>query len=143
MMLIRDRLGLLGEQLPSDELLREQSFLVARGVRPMCLIEWVNSDAVALTRLSTLLDRYREGGSLPFVIDHGDGSASYGYAAARWVVETYEWLMDSQVPQERRDCILGLLLGYSASEIDRFEATASVRHYAPVASCGSPGSASR
>jgi hypothetical protein len=106
----------------------------------MSLVEWTGSDTVALIRLSTLLDECREDGSLPFVVDHRDGSASYGYAAARWVVELYEWVMaDKEVPQEKRDCILGLLLGYSVPAIRVFEENAPIRRYLPLASCESAG----
>lgn len=122
--------------MPSEDLLREQSYLVARGVRPMSLIEWRRSDSPTLTRLSTLLDANRQAGALPFVIDHGDGNASYGYAAARWVVELYEWVSNKEIPQERRDSILGLLLGYSVAAIGDHLATASIRRYDPVASSG-------
>jgi hypothetical protein len=128
--------------MPSEDLLREQSFLVARGVRPMSLVEWRSSDPRELTRISTLLDRCRQSGSLPFVIDHGDGSASYGYAGSRWVVELYEWASaDRQIPREKRDCILGLLLGYSVPSVADYEAEEPVRHFRPVAASESPGRA--
>ena len=45
--------------------------------------------------------------------------------------DLFEWAVtDKQIPQEKRDCILGLLLGYSVSAVSAYEAEAPVRHYA-------------
>lgn len=109
----------------------------------MSLIEWRASNPIELMRVSTLLDRCRQPGSLPFVVDHGNGSASYGYAGARWVVELYEWASSNmEVPQEKRDCILGLLLGYSVPSVADYEAEEPVRHFRPVEASELPGRAS-
>jgi hypothetical protein len=116
--------------LPGDEVLAEHSYLVARGVRPMALAGWCDADPLVMLRAATRLEAAAEAGALPFVIDHLDGSATFGYAAARWVLDLYEWLVqDTDVPQEQRERITGLLLGYAAEAISRYEASATGRRF--------------
>lgn len=106
--------------LPTDEHLEEHAYLVARGVRPMALAGTCEADPVTMlraqTRLGTAGQRHD---ALPFVIDHGDGRASCGYAACEWVIDLYQWAWAGDLPKERRHQITGLLLGYSAEAIAR------------------------
>jgi hypothetical protein len=108
----------------SDDLLREQSYLVARGVRPLAITGHCTSESLTMLRAATRLGTMADAGAIPFVIDRGDGWADFGFAAARWAVDLYSWLTNNSqdaIPQEQRERILGLLLGYSTEAIRRFE----------------------
>ena len=62
--------------LPSDDLLAEQAYLVARGVRPLALAGHCPSQHVL--RAATRVERLAVPGVVPFVLDHRDGTASFG-----------------------------------------------------------------
>jgi hypothetical protein len=127
--------------LPSEEVLREQAYLVSRGVRPLSLAghRHTNGDGPDdLLRVATHLERHAGANVVPFVIDHGDGVASYGYAESRWALDLYEWAVkDPDVPQEQRDRIIGLLLGYGTPAVSRYEEEGSGRRF--TAAITSPG----
>jgi hypothetical protein len=119
--------------LPPDDLLSEQAYLVARGVRPLSLIGHCPTDPMTLLRVATRIEIAGCPGAVPFVIDHGDKTASFGYAGAAWVLDLYEWANDAtQVPQEQRHRINGLLLGYSVSAISRHDDENSGRRFRSV-----------
>jgi len=88
-------------------------------------------------RLSQL-ERSATQGAIPFVVDRGDGIAEYGYAAARWVVDLYQWVVTADaatLPVSHRHRIIGLLLGYSVAAIRDDEEQASGRRFGgPTAS---------
>jgi hypothetical protein len=110
--------------LTSDDLLREQSYLVARGVRSLALAGHCENESLTMLRIATRLEALAEAGAIPFVIDRGDGWADFGFAASGWVLDLYAWLSkDTQdaVPEPQRSRILGLLLGYSVEAIRLFE----------------------
>jgi hypothetical protein len=112
----------VGEYLPSGDLLADQAYQVARGVRALALLGHCPADEMTMLRVATEVERAACSGVVPFVVDHGDGFASFGYAGAAWAVDLYEWANDStQVPQEQRHRINGLLLGYSVPAISRHE----------------------
>ncbi len=120
------------DELPGDELLREHAYLVARGVRPLSLAGHLHIDGpdVALF-IATRVERHTQPQAVPFVIEHGDGVASFGYAEARWVVDLYEWTVrDRAVPEEQKHRIVGLLLGYGAPAVTRYEEEGSGRRFA-------------
>ena len=107
-------------RLPAKEVLAEQAYLVARGVRPLSLAghcQLLVDGSTLLLRVATHLERYCIANVVPFVVDHGDGVASYGYSGARWALDLYEWAVKNpSVPQEQRHRIIGLLLGFPAIE---------------------------
>lgn len=119
--------------LPSEEVLAEQAYLVARGVRPLSLVghcHLPDDDPHALLGVATQVERNTEPNVIPFVVDHGDGVASYGYSDSRWVLDLYEWAVkDPAVPQEQRDRIIGLLLGYGTPAVSRYEEEGSGRRF--------------
>ncbi len=123
-----------GSSLPLEEVLREQAYLVSRGVRPVSLAGHCHVAEAApdgLLRMATQLERHAEANVIPFVVDHGDGVASYGYSGSRWALDLYEWAVrDPSVPQEQRHRIIGLLLGYGAPAISRYEEEGSGRRFA-------------
>ena len=115
--------------LPSDELLSEQSYLVARGVRTMAHIAEFPAEPGLMVIVATRLEAQADPNAIPFVVDHQDGHATCGYAVAGWAVELYRWVMGKEIPQEQRERVLGLLLGYSPAAIASFEDRAAGRRY--------------
>lgn len=97
--------------LPSEAVLREQAYFVASGVRPLSVVGHCHqTDDDALLHVAARLERQGEANIVPFVVDHGDGVASYGYSQSRWALDLYEWAVkDPAVPQEQRHRIIGLL----------------------------------
>jgi hypothetical protein len=124
-----EALGQAAAVLPSDALLQEQAYLVARGVRVLSLIGRCTSDPVVLLRIATKIRRAACPGVVSFVIDHRDETASFGYAGAAWAVDLFEWANGPLVPQEQRHRINGLLLGYGVSAISRHEEESSGRRF--------------
>ncbi len=119
--------------LPCDELLREQAYLVARGVRLLSLVGHLHTEGsqLLLLRVATELERHAQPGMIPFVVDHDDGVASFGFAESRWALDLYEWTVrDPAVPEEQRHRIIGLLLGYGAPAVARYEDEGSGRRFA-------------
>jgi len=137
--------GAMPDALPSADALTEQAYLVARGVRRVALGGHLHlpdeGPLTALLTVATELERHAEPNVIPFVVDHGDGVASFGYAESRWALDLYEWTVkDPAVPQEQRHRIIGLLLGYSAPAISRHDETGSGRRFAASSFCGSDAS---
>jgi hypothetical protein len=130
--------GMSEIRLPSDDVLAEQAYLVSRGVRPLSLAGHchINGDGPDdLLRVATHLERHAGGNVVPFVVDHGDGVASFGYSESRWALDLYEWTVkDPSVPQEQRHRIIGLLLGYGAPAVSRHEEEGSGRRFAAAIS---------
>lgn len=135
----RDNTAMLGDDfLPSDDLLSEQSYLVSRGVRHLALVGLCPSDEPIMVRVATRVEQQADPTTLPFVVDHQDGTASFGYAGARWVLDLYEWsVSDKQIPPEQRERIHGLLLGYAAGAVSQFEELGSGRRF--LGATASPG----
>jgi hypothetical protein len=108
--------------------LHEQSYVIARGVRPLALVGQCKADTVVRSRLLARLSRHGDVGAVPFVCEREDGTAEYGYAAAQWAIDLYRWVVnekaDDVVPSCQRHRIIGLLLGYSAAAISDFETAA-------------------
>ena len=103
-----------------DELISDAAYLVARGVRPLALVYDGTADQLSMLRMATQLETIGDQGCIPLVVDHKDGRAGCGFAAAEWVIDLYEWTTSSvAVPAKHRHAILGLLLGYSTTAIDQ------------------------
>lgn len=103
--------------LPSDDLLAEQAYLVARGIRPLSPVGDCPAQPMVMLRVATQVERQTCPGAVPFVIDRGDETASFGYAAAAWAVDLFEWV--------RR-------VGYGAPAIARHDDEKSSRRFAGV-----------
>src|SRR5437667_1474184 len=104
----------------SDELIDEQSYLVARGVRALALVGRCRADSVLMLRAATRLEALADTRVVPFVLDRGDGVAECGFAAASWVLDLYRWLAlanPATLPPQHRERVIGLLLGYSVDAI--------------------------
>ena len=92
----------------------------------MALFGSFKADPLMMLRVATRLETLA-GAAIPFVIDCGDGTADCGYAAASWVVDLYRWIMSAPTPEIQRRRTVGLLLGYNADAIAKFEDRASKR----------------
>lgn len=121
--------------VPHREVLAEHAYLVARDVRPLAIGGHFPTGSASLLRIATLIEDAASGEDvLPFVIDHGDGSGSFGYAANRMTLDFYEWAAsDPAIPEQQRHRIIGMLLGYSPVAISRYEETGCGRRFAQVA----------
>lgn len=126
-----------------DELIEEQAYLIARGVRPLSLLGHCRAEPDLMLTISTRLERLSAGQCIPFVLDRGDGNADYGFAAGEWVLDLYAWLFrdaSMDIPEKQKARIAGLLLGYGVEAIRAHEEGNSGRLF-PVTN-GSGGSTS-
>lgn len=121
--------------VPHRDVLAEHAYLVARDVRPLAIGGHFPTASASPLRIATLIEEAAAGEDvLPFVLDHGDGSGSFGYAANRTVLDFYEWAAsDRAIPEQQRHRIIGMLLGYSPVAISRYEETGCGRRFAQVA----------
>lgn len=115
--------------VPNPDVLAEHAYLVARDVRPLAIGGHFSTSSASLLRIATLIEQAAPNeGVLPFVIDHGDGTGSFGYAVNRWTLDFYEWAVtDPSIPEQQRHRIVGLLLGYSPGAVSRYEEQCSGR----------------
>ena len=103
----------------SDDAITEQSYLIARGVRPLALLGCVPAENDLMLKVSTRIETLAEGTVIPFVSDRGTGVADVGYAAEPWVADIFRWAThEAAAPHLGR--IVGLLLGYSTHAISEF-----------------------
>jgi len=121
--------------VPNRDVLAEHAYLVARGVRPLAIGGHFPTGSASLLRIATLIeDAAAQEDVTPFVVDHGDETGSFGYAANRWTLDFYEWsVKDRAIPEQQRHRVIGMLLGYSPVAISRYEETGSGRRFVQVA----------
>jgi hypothetical protein len=121
--------------VPNRDVLAEHAYLVARGARPLAIGGHFPTASASMLRIATLIEDAATGEDVAsFVIDHGDGTGSFGYAANRWSLDFYEWAVtDRAIPEQQRHRVIGMLLGYSPVAISRYEETGSGRRFAQVA----------
>lgn len=121
--------------VPPEDTIREHAYLVARGVRPMALVQTFTAEPMMCLHVATQLERIGAETGLPvvpFVVENADGSADCGYAAAGWVVDLLRWASGDDVPKVQRMRVVGLLLGYSAEAISTFEDRGPKRWFTPL-----------
>lgn len=113
----------------SDELISEQAYLIARGVRPMMLFHLIDADPLLMGQVAGRIEQRAEGMKvLPFVFEDPSGMAWVGYAASKWVFETFQWAVESlEEPYHSR--VLGMLLGYNALEVAKYEEQQPIRGF--------------
>lgn len=121
--------------VPNRDVLAEHAYLVARDVRPLAIGGHFPTGSASPLRIATLIEEAASGEDvLPFVLDHGDGSGSFGYAANRMTLDFYEWAAsDRSIPEQQRHRVIGMLLGYSPVAISRYEETGCGRRFTQVA----------
>lgn len=107
--------------LPSSDSLSESAYLISHGVRPLALVGECLSEPFAMLRTATILEGVvgERSEIIAFVIDRGDGFASYGFARHQWSIDMLEWVHQHDIPDNVSHGILGLLLGYSSEGIER------------------------
>jgi hypothetical protein len=116
--------------VPNGDVLSEHAYLVARDVRPIAIAGHFPSGSADALRIATLIEGAACENAVPFVIDHGDGSGSFGFASNRWALDFYEWAVtDRSIPEQQRHRIVGMLLGYSPAAISRYEESGSGRRF--------------
>ncbi|HKB51943.1 MAG TPA: hypothetical protein VKC63_11010 [Solirubrobacterales bacterium] len=124
--------------VPNSDVLSEHAYLVAREVRPIAIAGHFPTASASALRIATLIERAAQEAAIPFVVDHGDGNGSFGFASNRWALDFYEWAAtDRSIPEQQRHRIIGMLLGYSPAAISRYEESGSGRRFTR-----SPGPAS-
>ena len=102
--------------LPSEDTIREQAWLIARGVRPLALLGDIELDETDMRECFVKLGGIAGTSAIPFVVPIPTMKhAVVGYAAAEWVIDLLKWSYGQ--PVRRYHQIIGLLLGYSADEI--------------------------
>jgi hypothetical protein len=107
-----------------DDTVLEHALLIARGVRPMALVDVLHIVSVeSANRVHWQLSLFasRAGDCvLPFVVrSESDGLSYCGFAAAKWVIDLLHFAVSGTNPHKHP--IIGLLLGYSAVAIQRHE----------------------
>ena len=112
--------------LPSEDSIREQAYLIERGVRPMALLGHCEADSLAMLRVATKLESLSvDYDVISFVFDRGDGTADFGFVSDAWILDLYKWIQIAPKIQFNR--VLGLLLGYDVKAIGRYEQLSSGR----------------
>ena len=108
--------------MESEDLINEQAGLIARGVRPLALLGTCGLDENEMANRFVLLNQKMVGPALAFVLPRKDfPCAMTGYAAAKWVIDLLEWSYE-HAPLRQQHQIMGLLLGYSVSQIAEHDA---------------------
>ncbi len=112
--------------LPSSDLIKEQAYLVSRGVRPLAIVAESHGEnpVAVLKAYNELCYTLQSGGItvggqtsiIPVCYQNGEGSVKLGFAARSWIPDTLKWILEN-VPQPHLDRMLGLLLGYSPDAI--------------------------
>ena len=76
----------------SDDLINEQAWLIARGVRPLALLDSVDKNSVAMQRAFQHLIEKTIDPAIPFVLSREDiECAMMGFAGAQWVIDLLTW----------------------------------------------------
>ncbi|HET7445164.1 MAG TPA: hypothetical protein VFJ57_10945 [Solirubrobacterales bacterium] len=121
--------------VPNPDVLAEHAYLVARDVRPIAIAGHFPTESASTLRIATLIESAAPAEDVvPFVIDHGDGSGSFGYAANRMTLDFYEWAVtDRSIPEQQQHRVIGMLLGYSPVAISRYEESGCGRRFTQVA----------
>src|SRR5262245_61168630 len=121
--------------VPNADVLAEHVYLVARDVRPLAIAGHFPTESASMLRIATLIETAAASEEVvPFVIDHGDGSGSFGYAANRMTLDFYEWAVtDRSIPEQQQHRVIGMLLGYSPVAISRYEESGCGRRFLQVA----------
>jgi hypothetical protein len=114
--------------LPSGEVLAEHAYLIARGVRPLAIACHFFVEELDPLMAVAAVEEHSYEGLIPWALDHGDGVGSCGYAREKWAIDLYEWAV-KKAPDEQREQIIGLLLGYSDYAIGRFTAEGTGRRF--------------
>lgn len=104
----------------SSDLIHEQVYLVARGVRAAAIVGGCEPESDLVHEIATELGIAADCEVVTFILPERGGAMLYGFAWNGWVVELLQWAF-TECPDLHAHLIIGLLLGYSPAEICRFE----------------------
>lgn len=108
----------------------EHAYLIARGTRMIAVLGTCKAESEIMVRMATQIEAVAEPPAIAFVIDQGDGSAVYGYAAYAWALDLYHWIVTTRaLPRSHVNRVVGMLHGYSADAIRGFEERDSGRQF--------------
>lgn len=109
--------------IASDDAMAEAAYLVERGVRPIALCGTVTiaSEIERMLLMQRLNAAVNNRNVKQFIVDFGDGIAQYGFVAAGWVLDLYQWVLFTDIPSVQRERIFGLMFGYGIESIARYE----------------------
>lgn len=121
--------NMVDTNLPSAEVMKEQAYLVGRGVRLLAIVDSVENVIETIVDVRQMLNEVavesagsQERVPIPFLIkDPHTNWVRIGFAAYVWVIDIYEWLLDGTVPEKMACRVEGLLLGYSGAAIAQYE----------------------
>lgn len=119
----------MNKELPSVEVVSEQAYLVARGVRLLAVAGVVKDVVENVVDMRQMLYEaaVESAGSqervpIPFLVKDPDTNLiNLGYASHEWVIDVYEWLLGGTVPPQMVSRVMGLLLGYSGDAVAQYE----------------------
>ena len=117
--------------------LQEHAYLIARGVRQIAIAGHCQASHKSMLSVASQVEVCAVQGAIPFVVNRGDGIADYGYAAAQWALDLYQWVVCApvaHVPRRYAHHILGLLLGYSSDAIREFDENSTSRRFTSAVS---------
>ena len=117
--------------------LKEHAYLIARGVRHIAIAGHCQASHKSMLSVASQVEVCAVQGAIPFVVNRGDGIADYGYAAAQWALDLYQWVVCSpvaHVPRRYAHHILGLSLGYSSDAIREFDENSTSRRFTSAVS---------
>ena len=119
----------MDKNIPSAEVVGEQAYLVARGVRLLAIAGVIEDTIERLVDVRQMLyeSAVESAGSqervpIPFLIKNpGTNLIDFGYASHEWVIDVYEWLLGGTVPDQMVSRVMGVLLGYSGDAVAQYE----------------------
>jgi hypothetical protein len=114
----------------STDLVREQAYLVARGVRSLAVIGGCDDTCEAIQEAETALSVTAQGKVISYVVPSGGQGMLYGYASHAWVVDLFRWAL-ADCPEHHAHRVIGLLLGYNPDSIREFEELRSGVRWGP------------
>lgn len=119
----------MGKSVRREELkslytrLSEQSYLISRGVRPLSIMDCGYVSDLDIDSIESALISCSYPGAYPYILTRKILKETFlevGFYSEPWVWDTYLWTESGDLPEEKRQVVLGMLLGYNGSAIQGF-----------------------
>jgi hypothetical protein len=120
-----------GAEGQSVDYLDESAYLVERGVRLIAIAGNCRAKASEMGTIRSQLGMMKRNDAIAFMIDEGDGIATYGYGSHSWAIDLLRWAL-IEAPMTQKHRIIGLLLGYSGDAIRHHEELSSGDLFRPL-----------